>query len=141
MNISYKFDEAKLERDLEKTLTQVQDLVEETMAKAFEDCTRANFGMVGFERPNDWPPLSPSYALKVGRTYATLQVTGAMKSQLRTEGNVVKLTDDEVNYALKHERGRGVPVRSIFPMLGGECMPLTLADVIRAAGMKLDQIL
>ena len=141
MNITYTFDEAKLERDLESTLAAVQEPVEGIMAKAFEDCTRANFGMVGFERPNDWPPLSPLYALKVGRTYATLEVTGAMKSQLRTEGNVVKLTDDSVDYALHHEKGKGVPVRSVFPMQGGECMPLTLADVVRAAGMKLNQIL
>ena len=141
MNITYTFDEAKLERDLEATLAQVQDPVQEMMAKAFEDCTRANFGIVGFERPNDWPPLSPLYAMKVGRTYATLEVTGAMKSQLRTEGNVVKLTDDEVNYALHHEKGKGVPVRSVFPMQGGECMPLTLVDVTRAAEMELNQLL
>ncbi len=141
MNIRYTFDESKLVRDLDGVLEKVQEPVQEIMAKAFEDCTRANFGMVGFERPNDWPPLNPIYAMKVGRTYATLEVTGAMKSQLRTEGNVVKLTDDEVQYALRHEKGRGVPVRSIFPMQGGECMPRTLADVTAAAENELSKLL
>lgn len=141
MNAIIQFDEARLERDLESTLNRVQEPTEETMAKAFEACVLANFGPIGFERPFDWPPLSPLYAMKVGRPYATLEVTGSMKSQVHIEGNKVVLNDDEVDYALKHERGRGVPVRSVFPIQGGECMPLTMSDVTQAAQSKLNQIL
>lgn len=141
MNVRYTFDQAKLERDLSGIFEAVKDPTQEAMAGAFEMCVHRNFGFSGFERPNEWPLLSPAYAKRVGRTVATLELTGAMRTQVRTEGNFVKLTDDSVPYALKHEQARGVPRRSVFPMQDGECMPLTLAKVEEAAAAELKNLL
>ena len=141
MNAQFTFDQNKLERDLTGIFEGVKEPTQDAMALAFESCVRGNFGFIGFERPNEWPLLSPAYAKRVGRTVATLELTGAMIGQLRAEGNVVRLTDDSVPYALKHEEARGVPRRSVFPMVDGECLPRTYATVQEAAQEELNTLL
>lgn len=142
--ITATFDQDKFVADIMAAGESVKAPVEHAMALTFEICVRANFGMIGFERPNDWAPLSPSYARKVGRPYATLEETGMMKTQLRTEANAVKLSNDEVNYSLDHEYGmpfKGLPRRGVFPIQGGECMPRTYSLVVDAAQNELMRLL
>ena len=131
------FDEAQLESDIAARIKGVQPAVERSMAVAFESCVSANFGFIGFERPNDWAPLSHNYALKVGRTVATLELTGAMKGNLITEDNKVNLiANSAANYALDHEFGlpwKGLPRRSVIPIVDGVCLPKTYAQVVEAA--------
>lgn len=142
MNIRYSLDEKKFANDLSEIFEEVKTPVEKAMAVRFEDAVRANFGFIGFERPNEWADLSPEYARRVGRTVATLEVTGAMKAQLRSEENVVKITNDVVTYATFHESGTSkMPKRALFPMEDGECMPKTLELVMNAAQNELRRIL
>jgi hypothetical protein len=141
MKASFKFNEGKLVRDVSAIFDEVKEPTQNAMAQTFEFCVMRNFGFTGFERPNEWPLLSPAYAKRVGRTVATLELTGAMEAELKTEGNVVSLSDETVKYALKHENAIGVPRRSVFPMVDGECLPRTYTAVLDAAQEELKNIL
>ena len=130
-------DESKFEADVMASVLAVKPAVEHAMAVTFESCVLANFGFIGFERPSEWKPLSPGYARKVHRSFATLELTGAMKQNLKVEGNEVSLVADaNAPYATEHEAGiiwKSLPARPVFPMQAGYCMPKTLALVTESA--------
>lgn len=120
----------QMERDIKDGMKPAIAAAELAMAETFQNCVLANFGPSGPYRPwSGWHPLSPAYAKKVGRTYATLEVSGRLKSsvfmQLNERGNfTVSADDSDVPYATAHQYGNpkgnrghpGLPAREYFPM-------------------------
>lgn len=104
------------------------------MADAFYNVVMANFGSVGFDRPHDWQSLSERYARTVGRSFATLLVTGALKGTVAKDATdpaaarVTMSNTPSVPYAVAHHQGnppnfgwtaRGsgaLPARRVFPL-------------------------
>lgn len=99
------------------------------MRDRFYDIVSANFGIAGPERPWAWEPLSPRYARKVGRPYATLFVTGALKASIMKggtfgESTTVSMANSSVPYVTAHHDGSpsgnrshpGLPARRVFPL-------------------------
>ena len=121
------------------------------MRDRFYDIVTENFGVAGPDRPWAWHELSPKYAAKVGRTYATLEVTGALRDSLMkggTEGDTttVSMSDSSVPYATAHHEGApagnrghpGLPARRVFPIFEtGDVMPWTFNEVLEAARAAL----
>jgi len=117
------------------------------MRDRFYDIVVNNFGIAGAERPWSWHELSPEYAEKVGRTYATLEVTGALKASLMKggvegESTTVSMSDADRPYATAHHDGSpkgnrkhpGLPGRRVFPIEeDGSIMPWTQGEVQQAA--------
>lgn len=132
LDIQVTLDEATVSRATEATerlLWQIKSDAQLAMGEAYEQVVLNNFGPFGVDRPWPWAPLSPAYAKKVGRTYATLLVSGAMRQQLRVDNDspdacVVSMSDDGVPYATVHHHGNpdgnaghpGLPARRVFPM-------------------------
>ena len=120
----------QMERDIKTGVQEGVVAAERAMAETFQECVLANFGASGPYRPwSGWHPLSPAYAKKVGRTYATLEVTGRLKSSvfisLNERGNfTVSADNSDVPYATAHQYGNpkgnrghpGLPAREYFPM-------------------------
>lgn len=140
----------RVAQELQRKVELVRSDVQLAMAVAFEDTVLNNFGPVGEDRPFDWLPLSPAYAKKVGRTYATLHVTGAMKAAVKIDSQMesadVILSDADVAYATPHHRlsaaPPGLPTRRVFPIdEANEVTPMTLAKVINAADEALRRML
>lgn len=100
-----------------------------------------NFGASGVDRPWAWAPLSPAYAKKVGRSYATLVVTGALRNSVKkTEGQdcaVVSMSDSDVPYATRHHRGSGnLPARRVFPLNEDGSPTAGVQEAVAAAAQK-----
>lgn len=125
---------------IERDLNLVKSDVQLAMGVAFFDIVKGNFGFLGIDRPDEWAPLSPAYAKKVKRTYATLEVTGKMMNAVKLDNNDfdashVSLSNDDVAYATAHHYGTSkLPVRRVFPIDSqGEVMPYTAGEVTNAA--------
>lgn len=112
------------------------------MADAYYGIVMANFGSAGFDRPWAWPPLSPAYAKRVGRTFATLYVTGALKDTVQKdisnpEVYMVSMGNTAtVPYALAHHYGvaeNNLPARRVFPMFYDDSMTDKTADLVEKA--------
>ena len=137
MNATIQISPASLrsfEADLARRLAAARQPVQAAMADTFFGVVESNFGSTGWDRGNDWQRLSPSYAKKVGRTFATLLVTGALKATLQKESNgegsatVSMGNTGQVPYALAHHHGRPsnfgwtqpgsgeLPARRVFPL-------------------------
>ena len=108
---------------IEKALWMVKSNVLLAMAVAFEEIVLGNFGFLGIDRPDEWPPLSPAYAKKVNRTWATLQVDGTLRAAVKVDNSnldfgKVSVSNSDVPYATVHQTGGGnnVPARPYFPM-------------------------
>lgn len=106
-----------------KQLWAIRSNVQLRMAIAFEEIVLGNFGFLGIDRPDEWPPLSPAYAKKVNRTWATLQVDGTLRAAVNVDNSnldfgKVSVKDSDVPYATVHQYGGGnnVPARPYFPM-------------------------
>ena len=118
----------------------VRSDVQLAMGIAFEDVVRRNFGQIGVDRPLAWVPLSPAYARKVGRTFATLEVTGALKAAVRVDNSnldfaKVYASNSDVPYAVVHQQGgKHMPQRPYFPMDdNGEVTDYAASQVREAA--------
>ncbi len=140
----------RVAQELERKIELMRSDVQLAMAEAFEETVLNNFGPVGEDRPFDWPPLSPAYAKKVGRTYATLYVTGAMKQAVKIESAMesadVVLSDSDCAYATPHHKlsaaPPGLPTRRVFPIdEANEVTPMTTAKVVNAADEALRRML
>lgn len=140
---------------VERRLDAAQAAGRAAMTLAFHGVVDANFGSTGFDRPFQWMPLSdtPSgrrYQRRVGRSFATLLETGALKGTLRADeaaGEVSMANTGTVRYAVAHHhgnppnfgwvaRGRGeLPARRVFPLDPSteQVTPRTAALVTRAA--------
>jgi phage gpG-like protein len=124
--------------------------VQAAMAETLFNVVDANFGSVGWDRPFEWAPLSPSYAKKVGREFATLFVTGALKATLEKESgpevaSVSMGNSSQVPYALAHHYGvaqNNLPARRVFPLdESGKVTDKTVAVVIQSAKAALKGVL
>jgi hypothetical protein len=140
----------RVAQELQRKIELVRSDVQLAMAEAFEDTVLNNFGPVGEDRPFDWPPLSPAYAKKVGRTFATLYVTGSMKQAVKIDSQMesadVVLADADCAYATPHHALRvaspGLPTRRVFPIdEANEVTPYTFRKVVDAAADALGRML
>lgn len=110
---------------LEKRIEEARLAAQEAGANAIYDMIQSNIGGEhGEHRPAPWPPLSPAYAKKVGRTYATLRVSGLLQSMIKVthlhDASVVSIDNADVPYALAHQFGAGnLPARPYFPLMAG----------------------
>ncbi len=121
--------------------------VQAAMAAAYVDVIASNLGPWGIDRPFPWEPLSPGYAKKVGRKFATLYDTGAMARAVKTDNSKayaseVSISDGDVPYATAHQYGyppNNLPARPYFPFnpQTGETTPFTLELVRQAAEDEL----
>lgn len=127
----------------------VKPMVELAMAERFKEMVLSNFGIAGADRPADWPPLSWRYALKVHRSIATLEVSGALKGAVKAghdgDAGYCSVSKADCGYALAHQFGyapRNLPARPYFPVdADGEVMPYTQSQVQEAAEMALSKAL
>ncbi len=136
---------AEVERHFESIKLEVQA----AMAAAFYEIVMGNFGTIGTDRPWDWSPLSPAYARKVGRSYATLHVTGALQASVKQDATSpdaasVSMSDADVPYATAHHYGvpgRNLPARRVFPLdLAGHVTQFSSDYVVDAAKTKLREV-
>jgi phage gpG-like protein len=102
-------------------LQKVQAPVHAAMAGQFYQCTLDNFGASGSFRIHQWAKLSPAYARKVRRDYATLNVTGKLRSAIKKSSSEVSgrvsVSKGECEYALVHQfGGKTMPDRPYFPI-------------------------
>ncbi len=141
-------DLAAFEQATEAQIMAAKVKAEDAMMEAFYGAVEANFGAGGLDRPWEWAPLSDrsprgrAYILKVGRSYATLYVTGALAASIKKtpssgDGASVSMDNSEVSYATRHHTGdseNSLPARRVFPIdINGECLPYTEAVVLNAA--------
>lgn len=158
--LNVQVDAVVVEESLTGAMAAVQQRLEgarqpaqEAMADVFHGVVLANFGSIGFDRPHDWQPLSPKYAKRVGRQFATLYVTGALKGTVKKDAaNVEAATvsmanSGDVPYALAHHHGNppnfgwtapgsgALPARRVFPLdpANDAVMERTKNLVVRAA--------
>ena len=121
----------------------------------------ANFGSTGFMRSQDWQMLSKDYARKVGRSFATLFVTGALKGTVVKDGTnpggatVSMGNTGLVPYALAHHHGNpgnfgftvpgsgDLPMRRVFPMdPANDQVTAEAAELVtRAAEAKVKELI
>lgn len=138
-----------LEREVKDRIKTAQGKTEFAMAETFLDCVLANFGATGKFRPwSGWPPLSPAYAKKVGRTYATLEVSGRLKESILIDATgrnfAVTADDSRVPYSTVHQWGGGnnIPQREYFPMFDDGTVYQNVQDLVEdAARRKLQELL
>ena len=136
MTFSFTINPASLkalESGIRTRLETIKKPVQSAMADTLHGIVLANFGSTGFMRPWDWQRLSPAYAKKVGRTFATLFVTGALKSTVKKDdsgdaASVSMANNSLVHYALAHHHGNPgnfgttpqgsgeLPARRVFPL-------------------------
>ena len=110
--------------NIEHELWKLKSNVQLAMGIAFESVVLNNFGFLGEDRPDEWPPLSPAYAKKVNRTWATLQVDGTLRAAVKLDNSdldfaKVSASNSDVPYATAHQHGvaeRNLPARPYFPM-------------------------
>lgn len=108
---------------VERNINLVKSDVQLAMAVEFQDAVDDNFGFLGIDRPREWPPLSPSYAAKVQRAHATLEVTGELRAAVKVDNSdfdhsKVYASNSDVPYAVVHQYGGGnnIPARPYFPL-------------------------
>lgn len=121
--------------------------VQAAMAAAYVDVIASNLGSWGIDRPLPWAPLSPGYAKKVGRKFATLYETGAMARAVKTDNSKayaseVSISEGDCPYALAHQFGyppHNLPARPYFPFdpTTGETTPYTLGLMREVAQEEL----
>lgn len=88
-------------------------------ADIFIKMTKANFGSSGRYRDEKWPPLSKAYAKKVGRSYATLKVSGNLYNSIkvgRRSSNFIEILTENP-YAAAHTFGsKTMKKRNFWPV-------------------------
>lgn len=141
-----------MEASIKDQINEASNKIEWAMAQKFQECVLANFGPSGPYRPwSGWHELSPAYAKKVKRTYATLFVSGALKGNIliELEGNSFKVVSDNsrVPYATAHQEGNpkgnrghpGLPAREYFPMTEDGEVTRQVQDIVLEAAYKATQ--
>src|SRR6266516_1991306 len=120
MNITIQVNRSDLttmKDRVRRTMVEAKGEVQMRMAEEFRSCVLANFG--GSERfvREPFAPLSYRYAQKVGRDYATLEVSGKLKGSIYVGINeqdeaTVSVENSDVSYAVRHQvGGGGIPAR------------------------------
>lgn len=147
---------ASFESSLREKVEAARQPVQSAMADAMHGIVLANFGSTGFMRPWDWQALSPAYARKVGRTFATLFVTGALKDTVRKDASgdsasVSMANNGLVSYALAHHHGNPgnfgttqagsgeLPARRVFPLDEADQVLPEAVEMVTEAARKAAQ--
>lgn len=145
----------QFENRLATRIEEVKQPVQGAMAEKYFEIVRSNFGQFGVDRPIEWAPLSDrsaigrEYIKKVGRTYATLFVTGQMESSVGFEANEERgrvFVDNSIcDYAVQHQDGdpsRNLPPRPFFPLENdGSTTQFTQEKVTEAAREELNRLI
>lgn len=142
----------QMESGIKSQIDEAAKTIEWAMAEKFQECVLANFGPSGPYRPwSGWHDLSPAYAKKVKRTYATLFVSGALKGNvlIELEGKNFKVVSDNsrVPYATAHQEGNpkgnrghpGLPAREYFPMTEDGEVTRQVQDIVLDAAYRAAQ--
>jgi phage gpG-like protein len=129
-----------------KRLQEAKGAVQQKMASVFREAVWSNFG--GAERfvVAPYAPLSPSYARKVGRSYATLEVSGKLKGAIYTgisDEDAATVSVEGIDYAASHQFGnKNMPRRPFFPLTeDGEVLSEVEEIVTQAARDEMFKIL
>ena len=149
MNITFNVAEGSgsiLENFLMSAIEEARPAVNAAMGQRFYELVQGNIGVAGVDRPMAWAPLSPAYARKVGRTIATLHLTGDLRSAIMVGGAEgesieVSVSDSDVPYATVHQTGGArMPKRPYFPIDdSGKILPYTASEVVAAASKALGE--
>lgn len=130
-----------------EALDGLREPVQSAMADAMYGIVMGNFGESGLMRPWEWQALSSAYAKRVGRTYATLYVTGALKSTVTKSsdseaGRVGMANSGLVPYAMRHHKGDDImPSRRVFPLdSGNDVLQEAVKIVQEAACAKVQEV-
>ena len=118
---------AQFDKLLGNRFASARTEVQAAMALAFYEIVMGNIGgSFGVDRPSEWPPLTQAYAKRVNRSFATLEVTGALRNAVKINTDnpfqsTVSISNDDVPYALVHQFGGGnnIPARPYFPIEPG----------------------
>lgn len=129
---------------LEQELQAAKIAGQSAMAEKFFELTRENFGSEGIDRRVEWPALSPKYAKRVKRDYATLFLSGDLESSLTWEGSNPEYAEvfSDNPYAMAHQFGNpsgNLPSRPFMPLTNvaeaenAELTDFAEAEVLKAA--------
>lgn len=138
----------RLQPQLNRRFQSFRKPTHQAMADQFRQCTHDNLGSAGVFRPHQWKALSPSYARKVGRTYATLFVSGILKAAIKARANEdhgsVSVSKADCEYSLAHQFGvpeRNLPDRPYFPIRkDGEIVRAVVDLVIKSAQLAIRRL-
>lgn len=104
---------------------------------------RENFGASGKDRPVEWAPLSPRYAKRVKRPYATLDLTGKLFQSgtlnVSDDRAVVSFEDEKASW---HQYGtEKMPARPFMPFWGDRISPYAERRIVTAMQLELQRLL
>lgn len=107
--------------------------------------TILNFGFSGRNRPVNWKPLSPSYAKRVKRSVATLDLSGDLMRSIRVsapDGNSITVSTDN-EYAAAQQNGNArLPARPFFPITStGELTPYARRVLETTAALEIQRLM
>jgi phage gpG-like protein len=108
------------------------------MAAKFKYLCMMNTGFSGIDRPHEWDALSPRYAKRVHRDFATMDLTGnlmrSIRMQVHPDYSEVFIAPDDCPYASRHQWGDEImPARPFFPMTEDGLTPYAEQEVVSAA--------
>lgn len=90
------------------------------LGEKFLELTLSNFGANGENRSTPWKSLSKKYAKKVGRSYATLDRTGALKESIKlkitSEYAIISTSNKYAAAQAFGYRPRNLPARNFWPI-------------------------
>lgn len=125
MNFTLTMAPEHLSWQLDKVFDSLRQPAQAAMADVYKGVVDANFGSEGFDRPWPWEPLSPPYSKRVGRDFATLFVSGALKATVEKDSSDAEASSVSmgntglVAYAMAHHHGyskNNLPARRVFPL-------------------------
>jgi len=149
MQFTAQIDVNALGNAIDETFNRVRIPVQAAMAETCFDVTINNFGMSGEDRPVEWEALrDDKYARKVGRDYATLNLTGELEKSVTFDASnpdyaEVFLSNPPV-YAAAHQWGEsGMPERPFLPIQKDTetLTPYTEGKCLDAANKALQEAL
>ena len=150
MTVTLDIDTSAFASSLEAEFARVKVPCQAAMADAFAGVVDANFGAAGNagqDRPIEWENLrSKKYAKRVGRTHATLELDGDLRSSVWVlpDAEDAAIVETSHFYAGTHQFGdpsRNIAERPFFPIIGDEVTPFTTDKCVAACAEKLTELL
>lgn len=134
--------ESQLEQGFTEAVSEILNdpelltAIHEAIASRVHSIVLKNFGESGLDRPSSWSPLSPRYANRVKRTFATLELSGNLKRSVRSTSSPAEAViwqDSSVPYGAAHQFGsEKLPARPFFPMVGDGVTPFVEQQISEA---------
>ena len=150
MTITLDIDANTFASGLEAIFARVKVPCQAAMANAFAGVVDSNFGSAGNEgqdRPIEWENLrSKKYAKRVGRTHATLELEGELRSSVYVlpDGEDAAIVETLHSYAGTHQFGdtsRNIAERPFFPIMGNEVTEFTTQKCLESCAAELERSL